>query len=384
MDEKIRVVLYQSKTLADGRHPVMIQLGTGAKRRFKGTGVALFPNEWDSSKEWPKKSAPNYIELVEKIGLALAHFKQSSQQSKSTSSIGTFVDSLISSFKSSNQYGNATIYNSCANALRDYIGSLDRGWDAITPEVLQKMVDDMRGRGLKDTTIHVQLRTIRALYNRAVEAGEAKEADSPFKQFRMKGFNLRTAKRCLSKEQVKEVIGYKLQYGDLPATILARDLFAFSYLCGGVPFCDLARLTSANVSGQCLIYVRQKTHQTVRVGIPQEAMELIKRYAGKSNGYLFPVLDATRHVTEVQKRNAIHRVKQRVNRALHRIGENLGIKQPLTTYVARHSFATVLKREGVPLEIISEALGHQSIETTKIYLDGFSADQLLNAQSKLL
>ena len=68
MEEKIRVVLYQSKTLADGRHP--IQLGTGAKRRFKGTGVALFPNEWDSSKELLKKSAPNYIELIEKIGIS--------------------------------------------------------------------------------------------------------------------------------------------------------------------------------------------------------------------------------------------------------------------------------------------------------------------------
>lgn len=384
MEEKIRVVLYQSKTLADGRHPVMIQLGSGAKRRFKGTGVALFPNEWDSSKEWPKKSAPNYIELVEKIGLALAHFKQSSQSSKSTRSIRSFVDGLIKSFKSANQYGNATIYNSCANALQDYLGTLDKGWEEITPELLQRMVDDMRGRGLKDTTIHVQLRTIRALYNRAVAAGEAKESENPFKTFKMKGFNLRTAKRCLSKEQVKAVIGYKLQYGDLPSTALARDLFAFSYLCGGVPFCDLARMTSANVCGNCLIYVRQKTHQTVRVGITPEAMDLIKRYAGKSNGYLFPILDATRHISEVQKRNAIHRCKQRVNRALHRIGANLGIKQPLTTYVARHSFATVLKREGVPLEIISEALGHQSIETTKIYLDGFSADQLLNAQSKLL
>ena len=66
------------------------------------------------------------------------------------------------------------------------------------------------------------------------------------------------------------------------------------------------------------------------------------------------------------------------------IGRALGIESNLTTYVARHSFATVLKREGVPLEIISEALGHQDLATTKIYLDSFSNDQMLEAQSKLL
>ena len=101
------------------------------------------------------------------------------------------------------------------------------------------------------------------------------------------------------------------------------------------------------------------------------------------NPYLFPIL-SNFHRTEQQKVNRIHKIISKVNRALKQIGEELNISIDLTTYVARHSFATVLKRSGVSTSLISEALGHSSERVTQIYLDSFGSDQMEDAMKNLL
>ena len=100
--------------------------------------------------------------------------------------------------------------------------------------------------------------------------------------------------------------------------------------------------------------------------------------------YIFPILDKKFHITEIQQYDRIRKVTKGVNRNLKKIGSFLGLNIPLTTYVARHSFATVLKRSGVNVAIISEALGHTSLSTTQFYLDSFDNEQIDDAMKNLL
>lgn len=113
-------------------------------------------------------------------------------------------------------------------------------------------------------------------------------------------------------------------------------------------------------------------------------MKIIERYATESKGYLFPILNANLHKTPLQKQNRIHKILGKVNINLKLIAAQLGVEGNLTTYVARHSFASVLKKSGVNIALISEALGHSDIATTQIYLDSFDNEQIDAAMKNLL
>ena len=115
-------------------------------------------------------------------------------------------------------------------------------------------------------------------------------------------------------------------------------------------------------------------------------MQIVGRYADycERAGYLFPILDERLHITPIQKRNRVHKVCHQVNLELRKLAQNLKISAEVTTYVARHSFATVLKKSGVNIGIISEALGHHSLKTTQIYLGAFENSQIDAAMQNLL
>ena len=165
-------------------------------------------------------------------------------------------------------------------------------------------------------------------------------------------------------------------------TRLAVALFTFSYFMGGINFVDMAYLTDKNITEGRLIYHRKKTSKLINLPLQEKALIVLKGYKDSSKGYLFPIL-SNDHKTEQQKLNRLHKVITKVNRALKAIGEELNIPIKLTTYCARHSYATVLKRAGVATSIISESLGHSSERVTQIYLDSFENNQIDKAMEFL-
>lgn len=114
-----------------------------------------------------------------------------------------------------------------------------------------------------------------------------------------------------------------------------------------------------------------------------KATQMIEKYRNDKSPFIFPILSPF-HKTEIQIANKLHKVLAKINKHLKEIGSNLNLPLPLTTYVARHSFATVLKRAGVSTSIISESLGHSSERVTQIYLDSFDKEQTNDAMSNLL
>ena len=106
---------------------------------------------------------------------------------------------------------------------------------------------------------------------------------------------------------------------------LSKDIFVFSYLCGGINFTDIANLTNENIQNGRLHYIRQKTKKPIKIGIPQEAMQIIEKYSKESKGYLFPILDSKIHKTALQKQNRIHKILGKVNKNLKLLAAQLGL-----------------------------------------------------------
>ena len=191
-----------------------------------------------------------------------------------------------------------------------------------------------------------------------------------------------TAKRAITKEQVKQVIEYDVSEVRFYKK-LAVDMFTFSYLMGGINFTDMAFLTDKNIDGGRMVYVRQKTKKLIILPLQEKAVEIMNRYRSPQRKYIFPILD-NRERTPRQIRNRIYDVLANVNGHLSDIGKELGIELKISSYTARHSYATVLKRSGVSTSIISESLGHSSERITQIYLDSFDNEQVDEAMKNLL
>lgn len=232
----------------------------------------------------------------------------------------------------------------------------------------------LRKQSKSENTIGIRFRNIRTIFNLAIDMELVKQEDYPFKKFKVSKLHQETVKRALSKDEILAVINYPTKGKDF-YTRLAVALFTFSYFMGGINFVDMAYLTDKNIMEGRLIYHRKKTSKLINLPLQDEALMVLKRYKDSCKGYLFPIL-SNAHKTEQQKLNRLHKVITKVNKVLKAIGEELNIPIKLTTYCARHSYATVLKRAGVATSIISESLGHSSEKVTQIYLDSFENNQI--------
>jgi integrase len=150
---------------------------------------------------------------------------------------------------------------------------------------------------------------------------------------------------------------------------------------------DLAQLKWKNIEGEQLVYIRRKTNEIINLPILGVARSLLSIYEGLSevqpDNYIFPILDRKIHTSEISINNRIHKVNNQMNKDLQEIATELQIPVKITSYVARHTFATVMKFQGVPVSMIGQALGHENEKTTQIYLDSFGSEMMKEAFKKL-
>ena len=257
--------------------------------------------------------------------------------------------------------------------LNIYFSEIDVTW-------LKRYETWLRSAGLADNTIGIRFRSMRMLYNLAIEQKIVKAEYYPFRSFKVSRLHQQTAKRAIRKDDILRIVHYST---DDERVQLAVDLFAFSYYMGGINFVDMCYLTEKNIIDNRLVYIRKKTKKLIKLPLQTEALKILARYNGVSLPYLFPVLSSF-HKTETQQHNRVHKVIAKVNIRLKKIGEELNLPIDITTYVARHSFATVLKRSGVSTSLICETLGHSSEKVTQIYLDSFENSQIDAAMQNLL
>ena len=406
MDATISVICYKSKTLANGEHPLMLRIAQNGKSIYKSLKISVAAKHWDFERNVPKPNNPNK-DLIQKIILKtkldyqqkILEKKANSEEFTASSLINEqkeeikaktveeFYLSLIEDLKQKGRIGNSYAYLNSYNTLRNFNKGkkLNYTFSHIDVSFCKKFEDWMRSKGNKDTTLSYQFRTLRATYNKAIEAKVVAREKNPFIEYKLSHFNTKTIKRALSQNDILKLINANCN-GQSKLRQLTHDLFSFSYLCGGISFVDIANLTRQNIVEDRLIYQRQKTHGNINLLLSKEASTIIAKYSTyqQEAEYLFPILHCKRHITPMQKSNRIHKICHQVNTELRAFAKELEITAEVTTYVARHSFATILKKSGVNIGIISQALGHQDIKTTQIYLSKFDNEQVDDAMKNLL
>ncbi len=399
----IEVLLYTSKVLKNGNHPIMVRLIKDRKAKYISVGENCSKELWDSKRNLPSKKHPFSKELIIKIektkmeanrllmkledeqsDFSADEFtKKLKNQSKRTTVI-TFLDEVISELLKADKVGNANVHKNLKNVLLRFKEQRDFTFVELDGSFLRKFEQDLRGRGLSEVSMSVHFRTLRALYNRAIVESYAKKEADPFLEFKLSKFNLKTQKRAIKKEEILAIASLVVEKGT--SLHNSQNMFLFSYYCSGINISDILELEWSNISPEGLMeYIRNKTQQQQQVTLLPPAQKIVDYYRQFSSGeYVFPYLDKSKHKTEVQINNRIKKVTKQINQDLKTLAQMAGIETNLTTYVARHTFATVLKRSGVEIAKISELLGHESEKTTKIYLDSFENEELYEATLNLL
>lgn len=399
MNVTANIVCYKSKTLSNGEHPLMIRICKDGKKKYKSLGVSINPKFWNFEKNALKPNSPNYeylskiiadkaSELSEEIVKLKSERKdftastliEENKQRVKPRTVNDLFREQIEQLKDEGRRGYMLSVKQVYNSLLMFNKHLDILFSDINLPFLRRYETWLRKQGLAKNTIGIRFRTLRAVYNLAIEQNLVKAENYPFKKYEVSHLQEETAKRSLSKQDIERILAYKStnRYMRFPI-----DIFAFTYYCGGINFIDIANLTQANIMENKLIYKRHKTGKLIKIPLQPQAIELIKKYHSKESPYIFPILSDF-HETEIQKANRIHKVITKVNKRLKEIGEELNLPIPLTTYVARHSQATVMKKAGVSTAVIREIMGHSSERVTQIYLDSFDNEQINNAMKNLL
>lgn len=358
MDATISVICYKSKTLANGEHPLMLRIAQNGKSTYKSLKISVAAKHWDFERNVPKPNNPNK-DLIQKIILKtkldyqqkILEKKANSEEFTASSLINEQKDSikaktveefylsLIEDLKQKGRIGNSYAYLNSYNTLRNFNKGekLNYTFSHIDVPFCKKFEDWMRSKGNKDTTLSYQFRTLRATYNKAIEAKIVAREKNPFIEYKLSHFNTKTIKRALSKNDILKIINADCtNQGKLRQ--LTHDLFSFSYLCGGISFVDIANLTRQNIVEDRLIYQRQKTHGNINLLLSKEASTIIAKYSTyqQEAEYLFPILHCKRHITPMQKSNRVHKICHQVNTELRAFAKELGITAEVTTYTAKH------------------------------------------------
>ena len=382
----------------------MLRICKDGKKKYQSLGISVLPRYWNFTRNKPKPNCPNkeYIQKIildKQTELQQRMLEFNSEQKEYTTTtllndenkkfelktVSQFYQELIEQCKSNDKCGNRLIYKSSYNSLKVFTkNQLDIPFSAIDVSWLNKYEKWLRSKGNKETTMSLMFRTLRSAYNKAIKAKCARKSDYPFDEYKINKFDTKTQKRAIAKTEVLKFTKEVDNIGKRQYVQLSKDIFIFSYLCGGINFTDIANLTKANITNGRLHYIRQKTGKLIKLGISEEAMQIIKKYESESKGYLFPILNANIHKTPLQKQNRIHKMLGKINKNLKLIAAQLNVDANMTTYVARHSFASVLKKSGVSIALISEALGHSDLSTTQVYLDSFDNEQIDAAMQNLL
>lgn len=399
MSTTVNVVCYKSKVLKNNESPLMLRVCKDRKMKYQSLGISINPALWDFKTNKPARNCPNkeYIEklIAEKAKAyteKIIELKAMDKEFTATTlvekvnnpiklkTVGDvfldYIQRLTAEKRTGYMLSIKQVYNSLIRFnkhLNIYFPDIDITW-------LRKYETWLRSNNIKENTIGIRFRTLRAIYNLAIEENIVKAEYYPFKKYKVSKLHEETAKRAITKDEINSILNYK---SSNPYTRFPIDLFTFTYLTGGINFVDIAYLTKDNIIDDRLVYYRRKTSKLIKLPLQPKAIELINKYSNPDNPYLFPIL-STFHKTEQQQRNRIHKVITKVNDRLKAIGKELNLPIDLTTYVARHSFATSLKRSGVQTSMISEMLGHSSETVTQIYLDNFGNDQMEEAMKNLL
>jgi len=284
--------------------------------------------------------------------------------------LNTALQAKNESLLENGQIGSHQYYKSTLKSVEEFAGTKIQ-FTSINVEWLRKYEKHLLATGQNYTTVGMRCRAIRCMMNIAIKNGFIKESQYPFGNGKYEIPTGQGRKLALTLQQIGKIVTYT---DGTETTERYRDLWFFSYLCNGVNFADLLKLKFSNIQNGEIYFIRSKTIRTSKVKrelqaiITPEMKAIIDRWGNKErqpNLYIFDYLKGNE--TQLREKAIINDIIRRCNRRMKQIGETVGIKG-ISTYTARHSYATVLKRSGANIAYISESLGHADLKTIENYL----------------
>lgn len=393
-----KVILDTRRKLKNGTFPIIIRIYKGRGYDSLNLKLRVTEDQFDptaqrvikhpNKKEFNQKIIQTLIKLQETaLRMELneseedaAIIKASIVEPKVRHDMISLATEIVSELEESKHYGNSLFHKSAISALKKYSESETIPFKKVTYEFLTKLERKMLGAGLTVNGIAMYMRTIRAIYNRAIKSKIIDRSNYPFESFKIK--LERTTKRNISKADLKAVTSLNLEV-DSPIWH-ARNYFILCFNLIGISFADLLTLKKTDVREGRVIYRRKKTHKLYSIKLTDKAKEIISIYSKSGSIYLLPGLHQDFIEGAAKERKRIVQVTKNTNKYLQRLGQELNIGQKLTTYVARHSWATIAKRMGYSKDMIAEALGHEfGNKVTAIYLDSFD-QEVIDEMNKIV
>lgn len=289
----------------------------------------------------------------------------------------TFIRSMAERKMAARRYGTAKTYRDALASFSSFRNGEDIAFDALDKEIICQYEAWMKDKGLKLNTLSCYLRTLKTLYLKAVDMGLTEDNDVFSRVFT--GFAT-TAKRAITIEAIKKILKLRLKEGS--ALAFARDIFMLSFYLQGISFVDMAYLKKTDIRNGVLQYSRKKTGQAITISWEREMQEIVDAYShlAKDTPYLLPII----RKQDGTEREQYEKTEHNVNRNLKKIGEMAGLHIPLTTYVSRHSWASIMRDMGNDISVISRGLGHEDIKTTQIYLSAIDNSTVMKANKRLI
>ena len=371
------------------------------RQRWISTAYHGFPGEWNDKKsaiivsnrnnrqahlqliqskiDWEMKQMQRIIrdKDAEGIPYTIDDIAREIQQLPQSQSVFAFFRLQIDKKEQMQCIGTKSNYISATNRFMEFRGNEDLAFSQMTNEMMEMYQAWLWNRGVGQNTIAFYLRTLRTLYNKAVEAGQAPPNDI---FAHVQTSNVRTAKRAITVKEFRKIENLKLPTGS--SLDKARDLFLISFYLRGMAFVDMAFLKKTDLKCSMVNYNRRKTHQNLNIEWMKPMQAIIDKYAEqtKESPYLLPILTGK----ESSPYTAYRKVEHNINYNLKKIGEMVGLKIPLTTYVARHTWASVALHMNIPIATISEGMGHNSYKTTQIYLQSIDVATINEANARII
>ena len=392
--------------LLDGNYPIKLTVYYGRQKKryktpFKATQEVydrLLANRLrDDSTKQLKRQTVSWLDKQTLIAESIVPFtftdfenvfnaeKTQSRKIQLNDGVNSIYEKHIQALNDEGRISTARSYQDSLTSMLSYKKNLKVS--QITPDFLKGYEKWMTDNGRSLTTVGMYVRALRTIFNMAIENEVIDESKYPFKKYTIPA--PQKISRTLKKEEIRQIINYTAKRD---ADAVALDYWVFSFISNGMNFKDIALLKYGNINGDFLEFRRAKTKRTtnnnslpIMVPLDENLLYIIKKRGNKSKkkeDYIFPIL---KHgLTPQEEYDHIKTFVRNTNKRLTRVGIELGLSLKVTSYVARHCFATIQKNNNAPLAYISEALGHSNLKTTQNYFGRFEDEGLKVFHSGLM
>ncbi|MDY0200854.1 MAG: site-specific integrase [Tenuifilaceae bacterium] len=381
----------------NNKHPVKIRISHKGKKVYYTLAkrFSLSVDEWNKLPDSNSKVAKDikrtindefshYHSIIKNLVAKEPYSHDKLKRLRNTEPVKSLSEKfaqIIAQQKADGSLNSASVTSNTKKSFESFVkGTLY--FESITPKLLEKY-ENIKSETLSYTTIGIYMRTLKAVFNRGIVEDGVSENLYPFSQKKGDGKyripKVKGTKIALTIKQLSEIEHYQPTSKTIETS---RDLFLLSFHLAGINFIDMLLLKWSDKIDNKITFVRQKTKETnqekdkkIRLIVNRKAQILIDKLSQNSKGnYILPYLNAVDEPTPGNIIRATRTVTRLTNKHLKIISKELDISN-LTTYVARHTFATISKNAGQPISFIQEKLGHSSINTTMNYLKGFETEQ---------